>query len=178
MEVPPPYTWSGSTTATTQHLHPFQPSPLPLSTNPGHPFQASLPPPAPPGPPPGIQREERAAPLPRSLSQDTSRGERTASDREHQQSPRQRAPLPDLLPRGERPLRASARPRAPGEEAEPRVEEELRRVGYQLRTIGDHLNATILQRAEGAPQWQDWRGACRGLLTFITDTLSTLYRLR
>ncbi|KAG8001772.1 hypothetical protein GBF38_011963 [Nibea albiflora] len=65
--------------------------------------------------------------------------------------------------------------RAPREEA---VQEmEVRRVANQLRAIGDEFNATVLRRVHVAPHWQDWRDACRGLLNFITQTLSTLYRL-
>uniref|UniRef100_A0A3Q4HDG6 BCL2 binding component 3 n=1 Tax=Neolamprologus brichardi TaxID=32507 RepID=A0A3Q4HDG6_NEOBR len=80
----------------------------------------------------------------------------------------------NMLPRNERPSWASPRRRAPGGEAV--QEQEIRRVANQLRTIGDELNVTLLRR-HGGPHWHDFRDVCRGLLSFITQTLSTLYRL-
>uniref|UniRef100_UPI0037E99257 bcl-2-binding component 3 n=1 Tax=Semicossyphus pulcher TaxID=241346 RepID=UPI0037E99257 len=80
-----------------------------------------------------------------------------------------RGPLPDLLPQNERPSLAPRR--------EAVQELEIRRVAHQLRAIGDEYNAAVLRRAHAAPHWQDWRDACRGFLNFVTQTLSTLYRL-
>lgn len=127
----------------------------------------------PPSSPLCSRRDEtsRGAVAPGDLS-----GEQPDSDREEplQASSRQ-GPPPDLLPQNEHPSWASPRHRAPRGEA---VQElELRRVANQLRVIGDEFNATVLRRAHVAPHWQDLRDACRGLLNFITQTLSTLYRL-
>ncbi|XP_069574400.1 bcl-2-binding component 3 [Brachyistius frenatus] len=80
-------------------------------------------------------------------------------------------PLPDLLPQNEHPSWASPHHRAPGQEL------EVRRVASHLRAIGDEFNATVLRRAHGALLWQDWGDVGRGLLNFITQMLSTLYRL-
>ncbi|KAL6115695.1 uncharacterized protein ACO6RY_00485 [Pungitius sinensis] len=103
-------------------------------------------------------------------------GERSASHRDGcQDTSSRQAPLPDLLPQNELPSGAFPRRTAPGGEAA--QEGEVRRVADQLRSIGDEFNATVLHRAHAAPHWQDWRDACRGLLTFITQTLGTLYRL-
>ncbi|XP_040042833.2 bcl-2-binding component 3 isoform X2 [Gasterosteus aculeatus] len=103
-------------------------------------------------------------------------GERSASHRDEcQDTSSRQAPLPDLLPQNELPSGALLRRAAPrGEAAQ---ESEVRRVADQLRSIGDEFNTTVLHRAHAAPHWQDWRDACRGLLTFITQTLGTLYRL-
>uniref|UniRef100_A0A3B4YAB0 Uncharacterized LOC111665669 n=1 Tax=Seriola lalandi dorsalis TaxID=1841481 RepID=A0A3B4YAB0_SERLL len=97
------------------------------------------------------------------------------SDREeHQEASSQQGPLPDLLPQNEHPSWASLHHRAPRREA---VQEMgVRRVASQLRAIGDEYNARVLHR-QAAPHWQDWRDACRGLFNFVTQTLSTLYRL-
>ncbi|XP_061574856.1 uncharacterized protein LOC133441508 [Cololabis saira] len=83
-------------------------------------------------------------------------------------------PLPDLLPQNERSPRASGRGGGRGEAAQ---EMELRRVARRLKLIGDEFNAAVLHRAHGAPHWRDWRDACRGLLNFVTQALSALYRL-
>ncbi|CAN9511262.1 unnamed protein product [Ophioblennius macclurei] len=69
-----------------------------------------------------------------------------------------------------------------GQHPPPAVDEaaaalNARRVAHQLRTIGDEFNATAQRRMHVAPQWQEWRDVCRGLLNFVTQTLSTLYRL-
>eukprot|EP00063_Salmo_salar_P043004 XP_014017839.1 PREDICTED: uncharacterized protein LOC106580863 isoform X3 [Salmo salar] len=89
-----------------------------------------------------------------------------------------RDPLPDLLLQRERSPQASPQHRAPGV-ADPRLDNEVvERVANQLKRIGDDLNATILQRMGGNPQQQDWRGLCLGVLNFLSDTLSILYRLR
>ncbi|XP_062329441.1 bcl-2-binding component 3 isoform X2 [Osmerus eperlanus] len=160
MELLPPYAWPGTT---SHRLQPGPPSPGPDPQGPPSPG------PAPQGPPPCAGQPPRSHP--QALSRD-----RTDSTRENQQTPRQRGALPDLLPQRELLPRASPRPRAPGGGQDLQVEQEMRRVGRQLRAIGDHLNATILQRAEGAPQWQGWRGVCRGLLAFLSETLSALQR--
>ncbi|KAM8904538.1 bcl-2-binding component 3 [Spinachia spinachia] len=102
--------------------------------------------------------------------------ERSALHRDRSQNTSSRqAPLPDLLPQNELPSGDFPRHAAPGGEAA--QEGEVRRVADQLRSIGDEFNTTVLHRAHAAPDWQDWRDACRGLLTFITQTLGTLYRL-
>ncbi|XP_011607015.1 bcl-2-binding component 3 [Takifugu rubripes] len=94
--------------------------------------------------------------------------QRTQQERSHR-----RGPLPDLLPQTEHLSRLSSPPRGPDDGT---LQLRVRRVAIQLRTIGDEFNATLLHRAD-APYWQDWRDACRVLLNFITQTLSTLYRL-
>ncbi|XP_072248167.1 bcl-2-binding component 3 [Leuresthes tenuis] len=97
--------------------------------------------------------------------------EQSDSNPEENQSPSSRqGALPDLLPQNEHPSWASS-------QAQAVQEMEIRRVANQLRLIGDEFNATVLRRALVAPHWQDWRDVCRGLLNFITQTLSTLYRL-
>ncbi|XP_008294886.1 bcl-2-binding component 3 [Stegastes partitus] len=103
-------------------------------------------------------------------------GEQSDSDREDRlQASSRQGPPPDLLPQNEHPSWASPQHRAPRGEA---VQElELRRVANQLRAIGDEFNATVLRRVHVAPHWQDWRDVCRGLVNFIAQTLSTLYRL-
>ncbi|XP_034384578.1 uncharacterized protein LOC117728026 [Cyclopterus lumpus] len=97
------------------------------------------------------------------------------SDERRDVSSRQ-GPLPDLLPQNELSSRTSPRQRAPpgGGAAQ---EVEARVVASQLRAIGDEFNARVFHRAHVPPHWQEWRDACRGLLNFITQTLSTLYRL-
>ncbi|XP_035479621.1 bcl-2-binding component 3 isoform X2 [Scophthalmus maximus] len=194
MELPRPlHSWPGLLTTTTtitsgpgtgrgaihlhhhhHHLHPTQP--LHLSHPQAHQQFPALPPSPPSAPPPSPlcnQREERdgGAVKPSALS-----GEESDLDLdESQEASRRQGPLPDLLPQTEHPSWASPHHRAPRGEA---VQElEVRRVASQLRAIGDQLNATIFRRAHVAPQWQDWRDACRGLLNLITQTLSTLYRL-
>ncbi|XP_041851311.1 uncharacterized protein LOC121646426 [Melanotaenia boesemani] len=108
--------------------------------------------------------EDRAGPSDLSAEQ-------SGLKREEYQSPSSRqGALPDLLPRNEQPSRASP-------PAQLVQEMEIRRVANQLRMIGDEFNATVLRRAHLAPHWQDWRDVCRALLNFITQTLSTLYRL-
>uniref|UniRef100_A0A3Q3J5Y0 BCL2 binding component 3 n=1 Tax=Monopterus albus TaxID=43700 RepID=A0A3Q3J5Y0_MONAL len=95
----------------------------------------------------------------------------SAAERRPEASIRQE-PLPDLLPQNEHPSWAFQHHRAARGEAS----QEVRRVASQLRAIGDDFNATVLRR-HAAPHWRDWRDACRGLVNFITQTLSTLYRL-
>ncbi|XP_010744473.3 bcl-2-binding component 3 [Larimichthys crocea] len=197
MELPRPFpNWPGLLTTTTittgsgagtgamhlhhnhHHLHPFQAIymsyPLPYPQSESHDeaqthqqLPALSPSSTPPPSPLCNQREERDG----SFS-----GEQSGSDREeHQEACSRQGPLPDLLPQNEHPSWVSTHHRAPREEA---VQEmEVRRVANQLRAIGDEFNATVLRRAHVAPHWQDWRDACRGLLNFITQTLSTLYRL-
>uniref|UniRef100_A0A3Q1HIL4 BCL2 binding component 3 n=1 Tax=Anabas testudineus TaxID=64144 RepID=A0A3Q1HIL4_ANATE len=93
---------------------------------------------------------------------------------EHQEAFSRQGPLPDLLPQNEHPSWPS--PHHRGARGEALQELEVRRVATQLRVIGDEFNATVLRR-HAAPHWRDWRDACRGLFNFITQTLSTLYRL-
>ncbi|KAM7398886.1 hypothetical protein PAMP_018191 [Pampus punctatissimus] len=88
---------------------------------------------------------------------------------EHQEASRQQGPLPDLLPQSEHPSRA-----ARGEAVQ---ELEVRPLADQLRAIADEFNTTVLQRADAVPYWQDWRDVWRGLLNFIDQTISVLYRL-
>ncbi|MEQ2177472.1 hypothetical protein GOODEAATRI_003953 [Goodea atripinnis] len=95
---------------------------------------------------------------------------------EHQDTSSQQGPLPDLLPQNEHSSRSSP-PHRLSLEGEVEQQLDVRRVASQLRMIGDEFSATILHRAHVAPQWQDWRDVCRGLLNFIAQTLSTLYRL-
>ncbi|XP_035536672.1 bcl-2-binding component 3 [Morone saxatilis] len=187
MELPQPFhTWPGLLTTTTittgpgalhlhHRLHPLQAVcrsyPLPHAHTAGrdepltHQQIPALSPS--PTPPPSLlcnRREERVG------------GEQSDSDREERQEACSwQGPLPDLLPQNEHPSWASPQHRAPREEAVQRL--EVSRVADQLRTIGDEFNATVLRRAHAAPHWQDLRDACRGLLNFITQTLSTLYRL-
>ncbi|XP_018521100.1 bcl-2-binding component 3 isoform X2 [Lates calcarifer] len=197
MELPRPFhSWPGLLTTTTittgsgagtgaihlhhnhhHHLHPLQSLylsyPLPDETQTHQQLPALPPSPAPPPSPLCNQREVRGggAETPSAFS-----GEESDSDREeHQETSRRRGPLPDLLPQNEHPSWASPHHRAPRREA---VQElQVRRVASQLRAIGDEFNATVLHRVHIAPHWQNWRDACRGLLNFITQTLSTLYRL-
>ncbi|KAF6718193.1 hypothetical protein FQA47_024309 [Oryzias melastigma] len=97
---------------------------------------------------------------PRDLS-----GDESDSDREDDRSTSSRhGPLPDLLPHSEHP------------QDHPQ-DMDCRRVANQLKMIGDSFNDTALRRVYVAQQWQDWQDVCRGLLNFITQTISTLYRL-
>ncbi|XP_031160088.1 bcl-2-binding component 3 [Sander lucioperca] len=203
MELPRPfYNWPGLLTTTSistgsgtgtasrhlyhnhHHLHPLQALYLsyPLAyprpegwgeTQTHRQLPALSPSPAPPRLPLCNRREGRSggAVAPSAFS-----GEQSESYREERQEASSRqGPLPDLLPQNEHPSWASPHHRAPRGEAVQDL--EVRRVANQLRTIGDEFNATVLLRAHAAPHWQDWRDACRGLLNFITQTLSTLYRL-
>ncbi|XP_051966136.1 uncharacterized protein LOC127631817 [Xyrauchen texanus] len=57
-----------------------------------------------------------------------------------------------------------------------RLEEQaVERVATQLRTIGDEMNAVLLQR-NAAPRWQNWRGLYRGLVAFVADTINAFYQ--
>ncbi|XP_040901438.1 uncharacterized protein LOC121186725 [Toxotes jaculatrix] len=185
-----PHAWPGLLTTTTitsgtgigaiqfhrnhhHHLHPFRPlylsHSLPDDTQ-THQRLPAMPSPAPPPTPLCSWRGEGAV-TPSALSVEES-----GSDREElQEAPHRQWPLPDLLPQNEHPSRGSAHHRATRREAVHEL--EVRRVASQLRAIGDEFNTTVLRRADVAPHWQDWRDACRGLLNFITQTLSTLYRL-
>lgn len=190
MELPRPFpTWPGLLTTTTVaagpgpgagvmhrhhnhgHLHPLQAVclsySLPYARSEGqdqprsHQQSPALPPSLTPPPSPLCnQREGR------------SRGFSGESDERPEAHSRQ-GPPPDLLPQNEHPSWASAHHRAPREEAE----QEVRRLASQLRVIGDQFDATVRRRAHAAPHWRDWRGACRGILSFISQTLSALYRL-
>lgn len=188
MELPRPFhTWPSLVTATTvntgsgtgagamhlhhshHHLHPLQAVCLSYTLPYPHPEGQNEPSTHQQLPPSPLcnRRDERGGGF---------SGEQSDSDRgEHQEACSRQGPLPDLLPQNEHPSWASARHRAPREEAAQEL--EVRRVANQLRAIGDEFNATVLHRAHAAPHWQDWRDACRGLFNFITQTLSTLYRL-
>ncbi|XP_037632194.1 uncharacterized protein LOC119491980 [Sebastes umbrosus] len=201
MELPRPfYNWPGLLTTTTittgsgtgtgaihlrhhnhhHHLQPLQslyqscPLPYPHPEGQDEPqthqqLPALSPSPTSPRSPLCNRREERGggAVAPSAFS-----GHQSESYREEE---RQQGPLPDLLPQNEQPSWASPHHRAPRAEA---VQElEVRRVAHQLRAIGDEFNTTVLHRAHAAPHWRDWRDACRGLFNFISQTLSTLYRL-
>ncbi|GLD52802.1 uncharacterized protein AKAME5_000564300 [Lates japonicus] len=190
MELPRPFhSWPGLLTTTTittgsgtgtgaihlhhnhHHLHPLQSLylsyPLPDETQTHQQLPALPPSPTPPPSPLCNRREVRGggAETPSAFS-----GEESDSDREeHQETSRRRGPLPDLLPQSDtHPVTTTgpqeSRCRAGGQE-----------VASQLRP--DEFDATVLHRVHIAPHWQDWRDACRGLLNFITQTLSTLYRL-
>ncbi|XP_062242769.1 uncharacterized protein LOC133952372 [Platichthys flesus] len=159
------------------NLHPLQPLHLsyPLPDQPQ--MHQQLPALSPSSANPSLQlcnrREERdgGAVKPCALS-----GEESDADiEEHREASSQQGPLPDLLPRNELPSWSASYHRDPRREAEQAL--EVRRVANQLRAIGDQYNATILRRAHAAPHWQDWRDVCRGLFNFITQSLSTLYRL-
>lgn len=186
MELPRPFqTWPGLLTTTTggsgavqpHHLHPLQaiylPYPLPYPHQEGQEepqtqqqFPALSPSPAPPSsssPPCNRKEESGCAPSAFSGEQSDLDGEESGD------ASRRLGPLPDLLPQNEHRLM---------DHREEVVQElELRRVAHQLRAIGDEYNATVLRRAHAAPHWQDWRDTFRGLLNFITQSLSTLYRL-
>ncbi|KAG7215388.1 hypothetical protein INR49_022556 [Caranx melampygus] len=190
MELPRPFhSWPGLLTTTTVttgsgtgssaiHLHPhhhhlhslqplYLPYPLPDETQTHQQLPALLPSPTPPSSPLCRQREERGggALTPSAFS----RAESDSDREERREASSRQGPLPDLLPQNEHPSRASLHHRSPRREA-------VLELAGQLRTIGDEYNARVLNRA-AAPYWQDWRDACRGLLNFVTQTLSTLYRL-
>ncbi|XP_066559957.1 bcl-2-binding component 3 isoform X2 [Amia ocellicauda] len=86
---------------------------------------------------------------------------------------------------GEDPQRSVQRPVSDGHLRAPPLpnlqshrqsEEELSgRVAEQLRVIGDEMNEIYLQRRDEMQLWQNWRGVCRELFNFLTETLSTLY---
>lgn len=61
---------------------------------------------------------------------------------EHMEASSRQGPLPDLLPQNEHSSWASQHHRA--SMGEPEL--EVRRLGSQLRTIGDEFNTTVLQR--------------------------------
>lgn len=202
MELPRPfYNWPGLLTTTTittssgtssgavhlhhhHHLHPLQALYVSYPLSYPHPEGQEEPQthqqlptlsssPTPPCSPLCNRRGERVG---GAVAQSAFSGEQSESYRvEHQEASSRQGPLPDLLPQNEHSSRASPRHRAPRGEA---VQElEVQRVANQLRAIGDEFNATVLHRAHAAPHWQDWRDAGRGLLNFISQTLSTLYRL-
>ncbi|XP_074521283.1 uncharacterized protein LOC141786575 [Halichoeres trimaculatus] len=195
MELPRPFqSWPGLLTTTTtsvssggsgalqpHHLHPLQalylpyPLPYPHPEGQGEPqthqqFPALSPSPTPPpSPSPPCNRKEETGCAPCAFS-----GEQSDLDGEEQVDASWRlGPLPDLLPQNEQRL-MDDREQQEEEEAQ---ELMVRRVAHQLRTIGDEYNATVLRRAHGVLHWQDWGDTFRGLLTFITQSLSTLYRL-
>ncbi|KAL4647423.1 hypothetical protein GN956_G8616 [Arapaima gigas] len=64
-------------------------------------------------------------------------------------------------------------------DAEPNWEDEVsERVAYQLRIIGDEMNAIFQRRRNAVLPWQNWMVLCRGLFVFITNTLCILYQQR
>ncbi|XP_049582033.1 bcl-2-binding component 3 [Syngnathus scovelli] len=112
------------------------------------------PPPSPPGHPNPVSGEQ--------------------SNQRQTQAAHRRGPLPDLLPRDQRPVGGGPHPRGEATlEARPI---DTTAVGLQLRTIGDQFNASVL-RPHAAPHWQDWIDAGRGFLNLAARTLSALYRL-
>ncbi|XP_014868578.1 PREDICTED: uncharacterized protein LOC106933684 isoform X1 [Poecilia mexicana] len=112
----------------------------------------------------------------RTASRDSSQEEPDSNKEEHQDASRRQGPLPDLLPQNEHSSWDSP-PQQLGVGGEAAQQLDVIRVAGQLRMIGDQFNAMILHRAHIAPQWQDWREVCLGLLDFIAQSLSTLYRL-
>ncbi|XP_048837223.1 bcl-2-binding component 3 [Brienomyrus brachyistius] len=79
--------------------------------------------------------------------------------------------------RSQRPLGDAQENSPPG--GAPQLEDEVsERVAHRLRIIGDDINATFLQRGNAVLPWQNWRGVCRGLFLFITNTLCTVYQRR
>ncbi|CAK6957826.1 bcl-2-binding component 3 [Scomber scombrus] len=173
MELPGPFnTWS--------QVHPLQAfylSSYQLHAPPPHPEgqdeplthqHVSAPSSAPPPPP-------SSPPCNRGTFQPSAfLGERSDLDRvELMEASRRQGPLPDLLPQNEHSSWASQHHRA--SMGEPEL--EVRRLASQLRTIGDEFNTTVLRRVHADPHRQDWRDIWRGLLNFINQTLSTLYRL-
>ncbi|XP_029302881.1 bcl-2-binding component 3 [Cottoperca gobio] len=202
MELPRPfYNWPGLLTTTTittgsvtgtgaihlhhnhHHLHPLEalylsyPLPYPEPAGQDEPqTHQQLPAlsPSPTSPLPTCnEREEMVG---GSVASSVFSGEHSDSYRqERQEASSRQGPLPDLLPHNEHPSWASPHHRSPRGEA---VQElEIWRMAHRIRAIGDELEATVLHRARAAPHWQDWRDTCRGLFNFITQTLSTLYRL-
>ncbi|KAK5869167.1 hypothetical protein PBY51_010119 [Eleginops maclovinus] len=202
MELPRPfYNWPGLLTTTTittgsvtgtgaldlhqnhHHLQPLQalymsyPVPYPNPEVQDEPqthqqLPALSPSPTPPSPL-CHRREERGR---GAVAPSVFSGEQSDSHREEpQEASSRQGPLPDLLPQNEHLSWASPHHRAPGEEAV--QEQDIRRVAQQLRTVGDELNTTVLHRVGLIPHWQDWRDVCRGLVNFLTQALSTLYRI-
>lgn len=158
----PPHTWRGPGAMHLQHhMHPLQDVYLP---QPQHQDQS-------------LHRSPAESPVCNGGGGGGGAfsGQQPDSDREQLRDACSRqGPPPDLLPQNEHPSWASPRHRAPRAEAAL----EVSRVADRLRVIGDEFNATILSRARAPPPRQDWRDACRGLFTFISQTLSALYRLR
>ncbi|XP_047451087.1 uncharacterized protein LOC125014094 [Mugil cephalus] len=178
------------------HLHPFRALYLSYSLPSHHPeaeeeeeeeeeeprrtaLSPSSTPPPPPPMPPRHRRNEGSG--------DGVSGEQPGSDREERrEASRRHGPLPDLLPQNEHPSWAAPHHnhhhhhhqhhhQAPTGEAA--LEADIMRVANQLRTIGDEFNSTVIRRVRLAPRWQDWRDVCRGLVNFLAQTLSPLYRL-
>ncbi|XP_034024861.1 bcl-2-binding component 3 [Thalassophryne amazonica] len=102
----------------------------------------------------------------------TTVGESASDSGDNQDALRQQRPPLDLLLPIERPSWYSRQLR--GEEDQ---DVQVRRVGTQLRTIGDKFNSTILNEVHAAANWQDWRDVYRGLLDFITQTLNAFWRI-
>ncbi|KAF7700006.1 hypothetical protein HF521_002964 [Silurus meridionalis] len=91
---------------------------------------------------------------------------------------RRQQPLPDLLPESSSSSGQSSRRGSGAVEESVEEEQVVGRVAIQLRTIGDEMNAVYLHRMNEGAQWQNWRGLYRGLVAFLSDTISTLYQLR
>ncbi|XP_067363651.1 bcl-2-binding component 3 isoform X2 [Channa argus] len=145
--------WYRSGTGNRHHLQPLQalylsyPLPYPHPEGQDEPqthqqLPASLQSPPPPLPL-GNRREVRGSgpTAPSALPGEQSELERG----EHQEASRWQGPLPDLLHQIEHPSGPSPHHRAPRREG--LQELEVRRLGSQLRAIGDEFNATVLRRA-------------------------------
>lgn len=179
MELPRPFhPWSGLLTSTTsgsyQHNQPLQALYLPYLLH--YPRRRATQEP-PPSTPLRSRREASGGgrgPESAERSGEQSGGERAVSAREErQEAPSRRGPLPDVVQRNEQPSWAWPPQGGPSEEA--LREMEIRRVGSRLRAIGDHINTTVLYRV-AAPQWRDWRDACRELFNFVMQILNTFYQ--
>ncbi|KAM9319171.1 bcl-2-binding component 3 [Pholidichthys leucotaenia] len=94
-------------------------------------------------------------------------GEQLELDREehHRASSLQR-PQPNMMAPNE-PIRAPQRDAVP--------DLDVVEVVSQLRMIGDELNSSVLRR-NFLGAWQELRGICRGLVSFIAHVLHTLCR--
>uniref|UniRef100_A0AAY4EDF9 Uncharacterized protein n=1 Tax=Denticeps clupeoides TaxID=299321 RepID=A0AAY4EDF9_9TELE len=85
-------------------------------------------------------------------------------------------PSPDPMPQMPSPVEDPLQNSTQDQNNQQLEDQAMERVAIQLRKIGDELNDLFLQRRNGGPQMLDWRGLCRGLLTFVTDTLNAIYR--
>uniref|UniRef100_A0A8C9W7R5 BCL2 binding component 3 n=1 Tax=Scleropages formosus TaxID=113540 RepID=A0A8C9W7R5_SCLFO len=86
--------------------------------------------------------------------------------------------------RGQQPLEDHQAPVGEHQDNSPRdaelnwEDEVSERVAYQLRIIGDEMNAIFQRRRNAVLPWQNWMVVCRGLFVFITNTLCILYQQR
>ncbi|XP_062872790.1 bcl-2-binding component 3 [Trichomycterus rosablanca] len=125
--------------------------------------------------PPVISTQDSVS-TPSSPQQDGPLRESTGPEQEWLCPTEMQQPLPDSLP-GSNSSSSNSSRRGSVAEEEPMDEEQIvGRVAIQLRTIGDEMNAVFLQRRNEVAQWQNWRGLYRGLVTFLADTISTLYQ--